>query len=75
MYNKLCNKQDDFFSNRLYLHKGQRSLIQFNKQTCHFILLSYASSMATSSSSIFFYNVNNKSKGDFHKLQGYFIFT
>ncbi len=31
MYNKLCNKQDGFFSNRSYLQKKQRSSNEIKK--------------------------------------------
>jgi hypothetical protein len=72
MHNKLCNKQDGFFSSsRSYLHKGQDHEMSFKRHINHLISSAHVCFMATFSFSIIFCNVNNNFKG-FHKLQGYF---
>jgi hypothetical protein len=77
MHNKLCNKQDGLFSfNKSYLHKGQGSPNEFEKtyktiwsHQIVFVLWQHFHILW----SIFFYNVNSKSKS-FHKLQRYYKF-
>ncbi len=72
MCNKLCNKQDGlFYFSMSYLNKGQGPSISSKRCTNHLISSNHVYFMATFSSSILFYNINNSFKG-FDKLQGYF---
>jgi len=41
MYNKLCNRQDGFFSNRSYLQKNKDHQMKIKKHTNYFISLNH----------------------------------
>jgi len=75
MSNKLCNKKkkDYFVLIDHFCIRDDDNQMSLKRQSNHLISSNLAYFMATFSSLILFFNVNNSSNG-FHKLQGYFRF-